>query len=245
MADPAHRITDQVWRIPVAPFDFVNVFAVRDDDGGVTLIDTGTKGAADRIVAGLAVMGATPADVRRIVLTHAHSDHAGAAAEMAERATASVAVHAVDAPLARKGHAPPPDPSTRLGRLFGRLSPSARGFPPVIVAEEFTDGDVLPAAGGLRVVHTPGHTAGHVALLHEGSGVLRTGDSIWNVRGLRWPVKAFCQDIQLHERTAHVLGEMDYDIAAFAHGPHVTDRARERVRGFLADAAQDAAAGPR
>jgi hypothetical protein len=56
-----------------------------------------------------------------------------------------------------------------------------------------------------------------------------------------WGVKAFCQDVKLNQQTAHVLGELEYDVAAFTHGPHITDRARERVRGFLADAGARAA----
>jgi glyoxylase-like metal-dependent hydrolase (beta-lactamase superfamily II) len=85
-------------------------------------------------------------------------------------------------------------------------------------------------------VHTPGHTAGHVALRLETTGVLITGDSIWNVRKLSFGVKAFCQDIKLNQQTADVLGELEYDVAAFTHGKHVTQQARETVRGFLRDA---------
>lgn len=122
------------------------------------------------------------------------------------------------------------------------MSSSATGWPPIVVAEEFADGDVLPIAGGLRVVHTPGHTPGHVALLSEPTGVLITGDSIWNVRKMSFGVKAFCSDIVLNRQTAHVLGELDYEVAEFTHGPHVADRAREKVRSYLADAANEAKA---
>ena len=142
-------------------------------------------------------------------------------------------MHGTDAPFARAGHAPPRDASTLLGRLLNRTS---NAFPAVVVAEEFADGDLLPVAGGLRVHHTPGHTAGHVSLSHESTGVLITGDAIWNVRKLSHGVRAFCQDIKLNARTAHVLGELDYSVAAFTHGPHVSDGAREAVRGFLRDA---------
>jgi glyoxylase-like metal-dependent hydrolase (beta-lactamase superfamily II) len=125
-----------------------------------------------------------------------------------------------------------------MGRLDNRSAQrkQKQAYPPVVVAEEFVDGQVLPVAGGLRVVHTPGHTLGHVALLHEPTGVLVTGDSIWNIRKLRWCIRSFCTDIKMNEQTAAVLGELDYDVAAFTHGAHVSDNARERVRGFLRDA---------
>ncbi|GLY88376.1 MBL fold metallo-hydrolase [Actinoallomurus iriomotensis] len=238
MAKPAaYEIAPNVWRIPAAPFDFVNIYALVDDDGQVSLVDTGTKGATKRTLAGLAAMGKAAEDVTRIVLTHAHGDHAGGAAKMAMVTGASVAIHESDAQWALAGQAPPRDSATAGGRFMNRLGKGGNGFPAIVVGEEFSDDHVLPIAGGLRVVHTPGHTMGHVALLHETTGVLITGDSIWNVRKMSWGIKAFCQDIALNQQTAHVLGELSYQVAAFTHGPHVSDRARERVRGYLTDAA--------
>jgi glyoxylase-like metal-dependent hydrolase (beta-lactamase superfamily II) len=232
----AYEVAPNVWRIPAAPFDFVNIYALVDDDGQVSLVDTGTKGATKRTMAGLAAMGKSIGDVTRIILTHAHGDHAGGAAKLAELSGAQVAIHGTDAQWARDGQAPPRDSSTASGRFMNRLGRSGNGFPAVLVGEEFTDEQVLPIAGGLRVVHTPGHTMGHVALLHETSGVLITGDSIWNVRKMSWGIKAFCHDIVLNQKTAYVLGELDYQTAAFTHGPHVSDNARGRVRQYLADA---------
>jgi hypothetical protein len=49
----------------------------------------------------------------------------------------------------------------------------------------------------------------------------------------------FCTDIKLNQKTAHVLGELDYEIAAFTHGKHITQNAREAVRTFLRDAKRD------
>lgn len=237
--EPAYEVAKNIWRIPAAPFDFVNIYALVDEDGRVTLVDTGVKSSAARTAAGLAAMGKSVQDVHRIVLTHAHGDHAGNAANLvAEAGLDGVAISAIDAPYARIGQAPERDQATFLGRLLTRMSKPGKDFPAVVVGEEFADGDVLPVAGGLRVVHTPGHTPGHVSLLHEDTGVLITGDSIWNVRKLSFGVRAFCSDIALNRRTAHVLGELDYQVAAFTHGPHVSDNARERVRGYLADAAK-------
>ena len=48
-------------------------------------MDCGLKRAPASIVRGLAVMGSAPSDVTRIVLTHAHSDHAGGVSAMSER----------------------------------------------------------------------------------------------------------------------------------------------------------------
>ncbi len=234
MADHALRLGDGVWRIPTAPFSGTNSFAFVEGDGQVTLVDCGLSFAPPRIVAGLAAMGKHPRDVTRIVLTHAHVDHAGGGAKVMAETGARLAIHADDAGYARRGEAPPIDTSTTRGRLLARLGPQR--FDPLQVAQELHDGDELPVAGGLRVVHTPGHTPGHVALLHPASGVLVTGDSVFNVLGTRWPPLTFCSNPRLTQATADRLGELEYAVAAFTHGPHVADRARERVRTFLATA---------
>lgn len=236
MAEAAIALAPGVWRIPTAPFDLVNTFAFVEPDGQVTLVDTGLKSAPARIVAGLAAMGRAPSDVTRIVLTHSHSDHGGGAARLARETGGVVTVHADDAGFVRRGERPPLDPVTGLGRLMARGS--AKAFEPVEVGHELHDGEVLPVLGGLRVLHTPGHTPGHVSLLHQPTGVLITGDAIFNVLRLRWPVKAFCTDVRLTQRTAQVLGQFDYRVAAFTHGPHVAGNAREKVRAFLASASR-------
>jgi glyoxylase-like metal-dependent hydrolase (beta-lactamase superfamily II) len=227
---PAVQLAPAVWRIPTAPADLVSSFAFVDDDGQVTLVDAGTKRAPRRIVAGLAHIGVSPADVTRLVVTHAHPDHVGGLATMRGRTGATVSVHERDAAYVREGKGPVLD-RTRLG---GRLLRRNSGGPPTPVDDELVDGQVLDIAGGLRVLHTPGHTPGHVALLHEPTGVLVTGDSIWNMRGrMTWSVPMFCTDFAMSKETADVLGELDYQVAAFTHGPEIRDGAREAVRGFL------------
>ena len=235
----AVELAPQVWRIPTTPADLVNSFAFVDDDGSVTLVDASHRFGVGRLLAGLAAMGKHPGDVRRILLTHAHLDHAGGAAQLVQTAgLGGVSAHPADAEFLRTGSAPPRDRS-----LSGLLAVLARlpgqGFPPVAVSAELTPGETLDVAGGLEVVHTPGHTPGHVSLLHRGTGVLVTGDAIWNMRRrLSWPFLAFCTDARLTQQTADVLGDLEYDVAAFTHGPEIRGGAREAVRGFLARAAR-------
>ena len=229
---PAVRLAANLWRIPTAPASLVNSFAFVEDDGSVTLVDTGVKQAPPRIVAGLAALGKHPRDVQRIVLTHAHLDHAGGAAEMARQTGAPVSLHEAEHPWAEAGEVlAQPKETSLLGRLLMRAGKQT--FTPFEPGSALRDGEVLPVAGGLRVVHTPGHSPGHVSLLHEPSRVLVTGDAIFNVRGLRWSPKSFCADFAMSKQTAHRLGELEYDVAAFTHGPEVRDNAREQVRGFL------------
>ena len=180
----------------------------------------------------LALLGRQPSDVTRILLTHAHGDHAGGAHAMLEHSGADgVHAHERDVEYLASGRSAPTADST-MGRLIGR-GPTAR-FSPIENVTPLTDGQVLDIAGGLRVVHTPGHTPGHISLLHEDAGVLITGDAIFNMGSrMRWPMAAVCTSARQNQQSAHVLGELDYAVAAFTHGPEIRDRAREQVRGFL------------
>lgn len=219
-----------VWRIPTIGRSAVNSYAFVEDDGSVTLVDCGVRKAPPKIVAGLAEMGKQPSDVHRIVLTHAHPDHVGGAAALASSTGAAVLLHTDDIPYAHQGRKPPADPSFLSGRLLNRLPGST--FDP-FEAASFEDGQLLDVAGGLRVLHTPGHSPGHVSLLHEPTRLLITGDALMNVLGTRISPAALCSNFQLTQQSAHVLGEADYDIAAFTHGPEIRSGAREAIRACV------------
>lgn len=222
-----------MWRIRLLR-DFVNGFILRDDDGQVTLVDMGLKSHGPKVMAALTSIGSGPSDVTRLLLTHAHPDHAGGTAHVSRETGRPVDVHEDDAEFVRSGQAPPRDASLRLGALANRLGRGRRDFEPIEVGETFVDGQLVPVAGGLEVVHTPGHSPGHAAYLHRDSGVLITGDSIFNVRGLRWPIKAFCTDFVMTTRTAERLTTLDYTTAAFTHGPELRDDPRRAIGAFLA-----------
>lgn len=224
-------LAPSLWRVPTAPFDLINSFLVRAADGQFTLVDTGLKSAPDRVRAALAELGAAPSDITTIVLTHAHSDHAGGAAEAARMTGTGITAHESEVEFVRSGVVPGTDQGLRLGRLMMRARPGISAAP---VARAMVDGELLEGSG-LRVHHTPGHTPGHCSLLHEESGTLITGDSIWNMRSRRtWPVLAFCSNAQMCQETAATLADLEYATAAFTHGPEIRGSGREAVREFLA-----------
>ena len=219
-----------VHRIPTAPRSSINSFAFLEDDGSVTLVDAGLPWATRRIEAGLTELGKVPADVSRILLTHAHADHAGGARALKSRTGGSVHAHDMEAGYIRAGKPPEPDRRSFAARVFALLPTSFHG---VEVDETFSDGQLLDVGGGLRVVHTPGHTPGHVSLVHEPSGTLITGDALFNWTRITFSMPWSCADIPMSRETAARLGEVDYEVAAFTHGPEIREGAREKVRAFL------------
>jgi glyoxylase-like metal-dependent hydrolase (beta-lactamase superfamily II) len=230
MPNAAIEVAPNIWRVPTTPMDLVNSYLLRSPDGQLALVDTGIKGAPKRIIAAIEEIGGSVGDVTTILLTHAHADHAGGAKEMADAVGRGTTVHEADAEYVRSGTGAELDASTRLGRILKRSQSSD----PAPVERTLTDGEVLPIAGGLEVLHTPGHSPGHVSLLHRETGTLITGDAIWNMWSRRsWPVLAFCTNAALTKQTAHRLAEAEYVTAAFTHGPHIADDGRESVRRFL------------
>jgi glyoxylase-like metal-dependent hydrolase (beta-lactamase superfamily II) len=221
-----------VWRIATLGANAINSFAFEDPDGAITLVDAGYRGSGPkRLAAGLVALGKRPDQVRRILLTHAHGDHAGGAARVRSATGGEVALHAEDARWLQEGRSPHLNRNTLVGRLLDAWRPRLETCE---VSSTFADGELLDVAGGLRVLHTPGHTMGHCSFLHEPTGVLITGDSIFNfLDRITWSYGFFCVDAPLAKQTAARLGEADYEVAAFTHGSELRDRARERIRDFL------------
>ncbi|MEU4028956.1 MBL fold metallo-hydrolase [Streptomyces anulatus] len=151
------------------------------DGTELTLIDAGDIDAAAAIEDAIRTLGLDPAGIRRIVITHGHRDHYGAAQELADRHGAEIIAHALDAPVVR-GERPAPEPDLLDWELplweHGLTVPEA---PPTRVNREVTGGEVLPFGDGARVVHAPGHTAGSIAIHLPLHGVLFTGDTVASV----------------------------------------------------------------
>jgi glyoxylase-like metal-dependent hydrolase (beta-lactamase superfamily II) len=172
--------------------DLVNWYLVADE-GRLTAVDAGLPGFRGRLEEDLQGLGREIADVQAVVLTHSDSDHTGLAPSF-QAAGARVLIHLDDEgtlrqPRPNKGgdaspiHMLPHLWKPRAWRFMGSMARAGGGRPSKVEgAETFADGDVLDVPGQPRVVHMPGHTPGHCALLFERHGALFVGDALctWN-----------------------------------------------------------------
>jgi glyoxylase-like metal-dependent hydrolase (beta-lactamase superfamily II) len=116
-------------------------------------------------------------NVKRIILTHVHVDHAQAANAIKEKSGAKIYSHWIEANYLAHNpsyNGPPTTQETidkfkNLGISIEELTKKYGSFDvePIIVDQQVSDGDMI---GSLRVIHTPGHTPGHISLYYEEDG---------------------------------------------------------------------------
>lgn len=213
----------------VIPVGAVNTFLL-EDASGCTLIDAGFPDKADQIVTAIEGLGRKPSDVKTIIATHAHPDHIGSLAALKRATGAQVLIHPLDAEIAARGSgfrpmtASPGLLSGLLFRLFVRGNPSVEASP---VDRLIEDGAALPHH--LRAIHTPGHCAGHVALLWpQHGGVLFAADACANMLGLDWSLGY--EDREQGRISLEKLAALDFHIVCFGHGKEITRDAAAKFR---------------
>lgn len=166
--------------------NFVNCYLL-EDEGGVTLVDTGLPAIWPELVAALAELGHPPADVAAVVLTHAHFDHTGCAARAQQELNVPIYAHADDHyvaahPYRYKRQRPAILYPLRYPRAIPILGSMARAgafkVKGVSGLALLTPNSVLEVPGRPRIVFTPGHTAGHCALHLADRSTVITGDAL-------------------------------------------------------------------
>lgn len=138
------------------------------------LLDTGLVGEPGTIRRLLRRLGLSPQSIKGILLTHGHLDHAGNLAALKEWTGAPVYGHP-----AEQIHVDGRYPYQGITRWCGRLEAAGRWafrYRPALIDQPFEGGDELPFWGGLRVVHLPGHSAGHCGFYSERHDLLFSGD---------------------------------------------------------------------
>ena len=207
-----------------------NVYLLVDD--GLTLVDTGFFGRADRILEQIEELGYSPSDINRIIITHHHADHVGSLAALKKVTQAEIIAHPADAPYI-DGSLPQPGPSrpqwlSNFLPRFGWLWTTE----PVAVDTLVNDGDELPILGGIKILHTPGHTPGSICLYLQSKRLLIAGDLLAHRFGLKLPSRAFTVDIDQEMQSIKRIAALEVDIICFGHGSPIIHQAHQAIADF-------------
>ncbi|MFJ7951431.1 MBL fold metallo-hydrolase [Lysinibacillus sp. NPDC096418] len=142
------------------------------DQEMAVLIDTGYLDQFEDLRLAMEKVGVTFDKLKVVILTHQDIDHIGCLPEIVQECGSHIKIYAHDLekpyiqgelPLLKDGHLENPPKGT--------------------VNNTLRDGQELSYCGGIQVIHTPGHTSGHISLYLKQSKTLIAGDSLYSVNG--------------------------------------------------------------
>jgi len=205
--------------IPVTPFEQNCTLLWCTETNKAAVVDPG--GDLDRIRAAVEAEGVT---LEKILLTHAHIDHAGRTAELAKSAGLPIEGPHKEDNFWIQGLA-------MQAQMFGFPAPEV--FTPNRWLE---DGDTVTVGNEtLEVLHTPGHTPGHVVFFHRASKLAQVGDVLFNgsIGRTDFPKGDYNTLIHSIREKLFLLGD---DVAFICgHGPMSTFGHEKATNPFVSD----------
>lgn len=204
-----------------------NCYVVAPDRGGpCVIIDApgDLEGIAD-------LLAANDLYPQALLVTHAHIDHAGAAADVVERWSINAYLHPDDEWLAA-------DPMAQLRSLFGGALPGwlVGNFEPPSRWNPLDAGTSIDLAGiGFDVLHTPGHTPGHCCFHIAGDGVLFSGDQLFAGSIGRTDLPGGDYGQLMRSMATEILTLDDATAVLPGHGPATTISRERLTNPFLVD----------
>lgn len=162
-------------------------YLIEERQSDLTLIDTCFRSDLPRLEKYIEEVGYNLGNIKRIILTHVHPDHIEAANDLKKRTNAKIFSYWIEAPYLAQNpayHGPPTHESflkvlqhfnIKIEDVVKRFGPLQRE--PILVDGLLNDGDTI---GSLQVIHTPGHTPGHISLYHREFQIVFGADFLFN-----------------------------------------------------------------
>jgi len=225
------RIANNVEMLKVYNIESTVYLVLVWDADHLVLIDAGYPGQRDAIVKAIADAGFSAERLTHIILTHQDYDHIGCVLELLELSpSAQILAHIDEAPYI-DGRKTPIKLAEMLDQ-YDNLSDDQKMWcdnykeeyatQKIIISQMLSDGDTLPICGGIEVVHTPGHTPGHICILLQECGVMVTGDALNIEDGeMIGPIPQYTHDMELALRSAEKAKSRPFNAIIAYHGGYL------------------------
>lgn len=208
------QIQPGLWQVVFHLPATTNCWLWKESDG-LTLVDAANSWNTKAILSVIAHLGLP---LRRIVITHAHPDHAGAAAALSAVTGAAVYAHSLEIPFLQ-GRCMSGEPGwlacralLKAGSRLGLLSP-----PPIDAVEPLVHEQ---SVGRLQVIHTPGHTPGSISLWSSEEKALFCGDNlIYSLFAVRVGLPWFTLDLKTQRESLALYAKLPAQVLLSGHGP--------------------------
>jgi glyoxylase-like metal-dependent hydrolase (beta-lactamase superfamily II) len=201
------QLAPDVWQLSGFPANSVNVYVIGD-----VLVDAGMSFDRGRILKQI-----DGREIKAHTLTHAHVDHYGASHAVCSKLNIPMWCGVDDVAAVEAG---------KMVSKGGRLVPGPKAHP---IARGLSEGDEV---AGFTVLHTPGHSPGHVSYWRESDRTLLCGDVMWGfnpftLRGaIREPFGIVSPDPALNRESARRIAALEPALVCFGHGPPLRDPAK-------------------
>ena len=200
----------------------IHPILLRDQEMTV-LIDTGFPGQIEELCEAMAQVGVSFDELKVIILTHQDIDHIGNLPELLQAGGSNIKVYAHDL-----------DKPYIQGDLSLLKDGHIENPPKGTVDASLEDGQELPYCGGIRIIHTPGHTPGHISLYLKQSKTLIAGDSMYSVdgiiAGIHVPTVLNINEAQLSLKK---YLELDIESVVCYHGGLTKGNIKEQIQKVL------------
>ncbi len=210
------------------------------DSSDVVLVDTGVPGSGAAIRHACLSAGVPYDRLNHIILTHDDIDHIGSLGDIIGGAAGPIEVLAHQAEIAqiesgRPGKMTPERLASmpeNMRQVFERVLERLREQH-VRVTRPLAGGERLTYCGGISVIHTPGHTVGHICLYLEQSRILIAGDALALDGGVLRPSSpALSYDAHQAVASTRQLAAFDIESVICYHGGLYQDAPNERIAGM-------------
>ncbi len=213
------------------------------DEDNVILVDAGIPGYLLQLKNAMIEAGVSFDRLNKIIVTHQDIDHIGGIKGiLSEKPDVEVLAHDEDKPYIQG--------EKKIVRLNSQFMERINALPDaerlkildmfenssVKVNRTVSDGEELPYCGGITVIHTPGHTPGHICLYHQMSKTLIAGDTLNIIDGqLMGPNKEMMKEEEAIDAINSLKKFNDYDVVNIVtyHGGLFNDKPNERIKELI------------